>query len=119
MKQFIFLLTAILFSFETFAATVDTDTIPAAPCQAARVEYAVQIASVTDPHFFVMHKGFVDVIDNFETEKVCLADGKVVYRILIEAEDLIDAQIKHSHYIRTKYYSDAFIVKYVNGKRYN
>jgi hypothetical protein len=118
MKQLLFLMAFLFLGMQAQAQ----DTIPefpATPCQAARLDFAVQIASVTDPNLFVAHKGFRDVIDNFETEKVCLSDGKVVYRILIPAEDLVEAQIKHSHYIRTRYYSDAFIVKFVNGKRYN
>jgi hypothetical protein len=121
MKQLLFLM-ALLFSVTMQAQAQAQDTIPefpATPCQAARIDYAVQIASVTDPNMFVAHRGFRDVIDNFETEKVCLPDGKVVYRILIPAEDFVSAGIIHSHYIRTRYYSDAFIVKYVNGKRYN
>ena len=114
MKNAIIILIAI---FSTALASAQP-SLMSDDCKDDRFEYAVQIASTSSPELFVLQPGYKEVLDRFETEKVCLPDGKVTYRILIPAEDLAEAQILHSYYRRTVY-RDAFIVVFKNGKRIN
>ena len=123
MKKFILIFALLLIAFASFGQADSTMVASAPtlgqPCKAVRKDFAVQIASTVDPNVFIMQPSYKEVLDNFETEKVCLKDGTVRWRILIPAEDWVEATIIQSYYKTTRNYKDAFIVTYIDGKRLN
>jgi hypothetical protein len=121
MKQFILIFTLLLIGFASFGQSDSTEakTELGQPCKAVRKDFAVQIASTVDPNVFIMQPSYKEVLDNFETEKVCLKDGTVRWRILIPAEDWVEATLIESYYKTTRNYKDCFIVTYIDGKRLN
>lgn len=119
MKQFILMPLFALVATFSFGQTTTTKETQKTPCEATELSYAVQIASTIDPIYFTMQPAYAEVLDTFETEKVCTKNGKEVYRILIPAEDWVTATHIEAYYKTTKHYKDAFVVTYRNGVRLN
>jgi hypothetical protein len=108
----------VLFAITATFSFGQTDTLET-ECSPDRMEYAVQLASTADPNLLLQKpKFYEEVIDKYEIERVCLKNNRVVYRILIPAEDIDDAYIKYCYYRKTTY-KDCFIVTFRNGNRIN
>ena len=118
MRKTLVILLAFTATF-AFGQATDSTQVKNVPCKAATMEYAVQIASTSNIDLLKQRPSFHDqVIDDYKLETACLKDGKVVYRVMIPAEDLVDAYIKHSYYRRTQF-RDCFIVNIKDGVRIN
>ena len=118
MRKTLVILLAFTATF-TFGQAVDSIQAKNVPCKPATMQYAVQIASTSNIELLMQRPSFHEqVIDEYKLETACLKDGKVVYRVMIPAEDLTDAYIKHSYYRRTQF-RDCFIVNIKDGVRLN
>lgn len=114
MKFLIFL----FLPFLTFAQqTTDdqkTDQNTNQKCEAKKITYSLQLQSTVSIDLFDWNK--VDPKDSTSVEEICSAKGKY-YRILIPQESKLFAEESKERYSKT--FKDCFIVKYVDGKRYN
>ena len=115
MKKFFFITFLLTSVFSFGQSVIKTDTL----CKVVRKDYAVQIASTVDINVFIMQPSYKEVFGNFETEKVCMKDGSICYRILIPVDGYDEAKTIQSYYKKTRNYKDAFIVTYIDGKRLN
>ncbi len=100
--QFLFIL---LFPIQFFAQT---------DCKKAEVTYSLQIFSTKDVQLFgATH---IEPTDTFVVEEVCIK-GEKRFRILIPQQSELFARDAKERY--SKHYPDCFIVRYIDGKRYN
>ncbi|MCF8342432.1 MAG: hypothetical protein K9I82_15760 [Chitinophagaceae bacterium] len=100
--KFLFIL---LFPITVFAQT---------DCKTANVTYSLQLFSTKNVQLF--DATHIEPTDTIVVEEVCVK-GEKRFRIMIPQDSELfakDAKLKYS-----KFWKDCFIVKYVDGKRYN
>jgi hypothetical protein len=83
-------------------------------CKEKKVTYSLQLFSTKAVQLF--DKSKIAETDSIVVEDVCIK-GEKVYRVLIPQEGEMYAEEAKERY--SKHYKDCFIVKYIDGKRYN
>jgi hypothetical protein len=83
-------------------------------CKEKKVTYSLQLFSTKAVQLF--DKSKIAETDSIVIEDVCIK-GEKVYRVLIPQEGEMYAEEAKERY--SKHYKDCFIVKYIDGKRYN
>jgi hypothetical protein len=99
------LLLLLLFPIHFFAQT---------DCKTANVTYSLQLFSTKNIQLF--DGTHIDQNDTIVVEEACIKDQKV-FRIMIPQENQMFAEQSKDRY--SKFYKGCFIVKYIDGKRYN
>lgn len=99
------LLLLLLFPITVFAQT---------DCKTANVTYSLQLFSTKNVQLF--DATHIEPTDTIVVEEVCIK-GEKRFRIMIPQKSEMFAQDAKSKY--SKFWKDCFIVKYVDGKRYN
>lgn len=83
-------------------------------CKESNVTYSLQLFSTKNIQLF--DGTHIDQNDTIVVEEACIKDQKV-FRILIPQENQMFAEQSKDRY--SKFYKGCFIVKYIDGKRYN
>lgn len=83
-------------------------------CADKKVTYSLQLFSTKT--FELFDGSHIALNDSIAVETACVK-GEKVYRILIPQESQMFAYEAKERY--SKQYKDCFIVKYIDGKRYN
>lgn len=83
-------------------------------CIKSTVTYSLQIFSTKDVQLF--DAGNIEPNDTIVVEEVCIK-GEKRFRILIPQKSELNAFDAKDRY--SKFFKDCFIVKYIDGKRYN